>query len=147
MNCNRRNLTIVLAFISLLISVSVLRAKGRTDRADRPVTAQTLLKERLAVLKEIAKLRRVAHEQGDESIDAVLAAEDQVAAAELELATVPAERIAALERLVTIAKDRERYVTANAEHNEASVIEPLSAKAFRLRAEANLISERSEKVH
>jgi hypothetical protein len=94
MKCTTRNSTIAFVLVGLLLSVSVLLAKGPTDEVDAPRDAKGVLKERLALLKEIAELRRTAYEQGNEQLDTVLAADVELSEAEIELAATPAERVA-----------------------------------------------------
>jgi outer membrane protein TolC len=109
-------------------------------RADDAV--QSLLKERLKVLQEIAELRTTAFEAGQVGMTAVLAAQREVTLAKIELAAALAERVAAREELVAIAKRMEETTAARYEASVASRVEVLEAKAFRLRAEADLAREK-----
>jgi outer membrane protein TolC len=105
-----------------------------------------LLKERLAVLDEVAKLNRAAYERGEASTEAVLASESDVLLAKLELSTTQDERIAIREDLVASAKQLEELTIRMMEAGQGTQIDRLKAKALRLRAESDLIRERLGKA-
>ena len=72
-----------------------------------------LLQERLTTLKDAAATTSKAFETGIESLDDVIAANQAVRRAELEMCSTDKERVALLEKMVTEAKG---YETIAAQH-------------------------------
>jgi hypothetical protein len=127
----------------LLLSVSIAIARDAADESNAPRKLDNVLNERVAVLREIAKLRRAAHNRGEAKLDACLVADVDVLEAELELAQDPEKRIALLQQLLSVARKRERIMQELARTNEVTDIDALRAKASRLKAEARLLREQT----
>ncbi|MCI0456223.1 MAG: RNA polymerase sigma factor [Gemmataceae bacterium] len=107
-------------------------------QATKETRLRTLLKERLAILRQIADQLNRQHQTGTIPLAQVLDANRKVLEAELELVEDPKGRIAILEKMVGIAKQIEERV---AEHSKAGVISQsavLTARVNRLEAEIAL---------
>jgi outer membrane protein TolC len=131
------------AALLLLLRVAVLSADEQPNSRPNRDAAREILQERLAVLSEIANLQRKGYESGEIQLNDVLASEADVLFAKLELAQTAAERIAILETMVENARRLEDVVERLAEAAEATAVDRLKAKAFRLRAQADLVRARS----
>jgi outer membrane protein TolC len=132
-----------IAALVLIFNWGGLRADEQPNSAAKDDAARGILQERLAVLSEIATLQRKAYEAGEVQLPAVLSAESDVVSAKLELAPTAAERIAILETMVENARELEEVAERLAEAREATTVDHLKAKAFRLRAQAELVRARS----
>ena len=124
--------------LALAVVSSLLAARQPTKSNEQTPAVGELLKERLDVLRDIVRAQRQAHQHGLTDFSAVLNAEAAVLSARLELAETPAERVAVLKETVANARQLEELTRQLAQIRQGSVIEELQAKAFRLRAEADL---------
>jgi hypothetical protein len=139
MRSTTRN-TWLLALLVIGASAGIASAAEPADAAD---SAEKLLRERLEVLEEIARLEEAAYGEGSRGFDRVATARMEVLSAKLELAKMRDERIAIREEFATIARQYEAAAEAGFKASIISRPEYLKAKAFRLRAEADLARERS----
>ena len=121
--------------LCLLISASV-EAQGQGLDPD----VEKILRERLVVLQETAKLQREAHRIGRAALTAIVETDKTVLDAELEL--TKAERVRVREEMLKIAESLETTVSQLAKANEATHVDMLRARANRLRAAADLALER-----
>ncbi len=130
------------AALILLLTSGVLSAaeEPKSPSAD---AARDVLKERLTVLAEIVELQRKAYELGEVQFNSVLTAETDLLSAKLELAQTPAERITILETMVENARRLEEVVERLSQAREATAMDRLKAKAFRLRVQADLLRARA----
>ena len=119
--------------VAVLLSAS---AHARADEASPRV--QTLLKERLATIQEIAAYSETAYKSGAIALSEVLKARERVADAELDLCETNAERIKAQEKLLELAKNYEEYVTRIRGTGEIHPADVLEARAKRLKTEIAL---------
>lgn len=103
---------------------------------------KTLLKERLAILRELAAITAKAQKQGVVSFQEVHEANEAVLQVELELAESPKERITILEKFLAEAKQHEKHVAPAAGQGEPVLV--LEAKAHRLKAEIALEREKEK---
>lgn len=101
-----------------------------------------LLQERLQVLTALARLQQAAYQSGAAPLNDVLAAEGEVLSAKLELAKTKAERLEILEQIVANARQIEDITQALFAAQSGGQADVLRAKAFRLRAQADLLRER-----
>lgn len=110
---------------------------GQDAKAD----AKELLRERLRLLGEVARLQREAYSQGEATFDAVVSAEFEVLNARLELAATAAERITIRGAMLDSAIQLEKIVAQLLKEGQATPIDVLRAKCLRLRAKADLLRE------
>lgn len=103
---------------------------------------KALLKERLAVLRELAAIAAKGQQQGVVSFKEVHEANEAVLQVELELAESREERIAVLEKFVAEAKLHEKHVAPAAKQGQSALL--LEAKDHRLKAEIALERERQK---
>ena len=120
------------------------RPAGDGPPRTKDVNVKELLKERLAVLRELSDLTTKDYETGRGSFDRVHQAARAVLDAELELCESGKERLAILEKIVAQAKESEktaeqRYKTGNAPRSDV-----LTATAARLEAEIALERAKSK---
>ena len=123
--------------LCLLVSAS-FEAQGQGLDPD----VEKILRERLVVLRETAKLQREAHRIGAAALTAIVETDKTVLDAELELAATKAERVRVREEMLKIAETLETTVSQLAKANEAPHVDMLRARANRLRAAADLALER-----
>ena len=105
----------------------------------------TLLKERLETLRELAALTAKLHDRGAASLKDLHAANEAVLREELEFATSQNARIDILERLVAEARDYEKRVAQSAKAGAVQPVLALEAKAQRLKTEIALERARQKK--
>lgn len=128
-------------FTSLLLCLLVAASVEAQDKAIDP-DVEKILRERLVVLQEAAKLQREAHRSGAAAFSATIDADRAVLDAELELATTKAERVRIREAMLKTATTLEMTVSELAKAAETTQADVLRARANRLRAEADLALER-----
>jgi len=97
-----------------------------------------LLQERLTTLREAAATTSKAYETGIESFAEVIAANQAVRSAELEMCATDKERVALLEKMVTEAKGYETVAAQRAATGLVPAASGLRAKVNRLEAEIAL---------
>lgn len=144
----KRHLALSVAFTAVVLGQAVPSsaaddAKKTATENHANVHVRSLLKKRLDVLRQIAKLRRAAYRNGEAGINALIRAELDVLQAQLELAAKPDERVAIRKTIVKQAAALEAAAKKRFEAKQATAIDVLRAKAFRLRCEADLLRERS----
>ena len=103
---------------------------------DAKLTA--LLQERLTTLREAAATTNKAYQTGIESYADVIAANQAVRSAELEMCSTDKERVALLEKMVTEAKGYETIATQHALRGTVPAASGLRVKVNRLEAEIAL---------
>jgi uncharacterized protein (UPF0264 family) len=103
---------------------------------------EKLLRERLALLREVAEVQQQNFELGRATLSDVAYARQLASAAELELAATAAERIKVREALLKSLKEVEEMVKAQVEAAIRPTVDLKMATATRLRAEADLLTER-----
>lgn len=102
-----------------------------------------LQKERLALLREMADQTNTAYKGGQTPLAAVLEAQREVNAAELELCETNKERIAVLEKKVELAKEAEKATEQQVRARVSTQASLLRARANRLQAEIELEKEKA----
>ena len=135
----------LMAVFALPLALLLLQPGFAQERTIDP-DVEKLLRERLAVLEEVEKLRSEAHRSGLTGFTSVLAANQAVLEAKLELAKNAAERVQVREQFLKNAEMREKALETLAKSAEAQRVGLLSARADRLRAEADLLLERKTSV-
>jgi outer membrane protein TolC len=103
-----------------------------------------LLKERLAVLREIAKQVAAEYRIGKAPFDRVHHAQMAVLTARLESSESDKDRLAILEETLALAKENEKTATQLYETGRAPASDPLTAKAGRLEVEIALERARAK---
>ena len=133
-------LAIGLAALLLVAASRSMSGDAPRDPAGEPKgdKVKELLKERLAVLQEAAKLAAQDYQTGKASFDRLHQARMAVLSARLELGETDQERGAILEEAVALAKDNEKTATALYQAGKAPASDPLLARAGRLEAEIAL---------
>ena len=119
-------------------------AKSDRDHQTGIGEVEKLLRQRLQVLIEAARLQQEAYKAGEVRFDAVASLQLDVLAARLELAKKSDERIKIRRETLEMAAQIEKFTTRLLRANEATQVDVLKAKALRLRAEADLKREQSK---
>jgi RNA polymerase sigma factor (sigma-70 family) len=107
---------------------------------------QALLKERLAVLKEMQNRADKLYQAGQESKGELLQIKLRVLKAELDLCATDKERIAVHEKMVAVLKEIEQQVEELVKQNAAGAGAVLEARLNRLEAEIALERARGKSV-
>jgi len=134
----------VLSVVSLLFAVAVGYWSAQTGALAAPaknaVNAKlnSLLQERLTTLREAAAITSRAYETGIESFVEVMAANQAVHQAELDLCSTDKERIAIIEKMVSEAKNNEVIAAQQVARGAVPSSTALRAKANRLETEIGL---------
>ena len=139
----KRTLPVIATAVLLATMLGWLAAGESSNSPTDSERVREILNERLEVLTAIAKLQRQGYQSGETDLASVLAAEADVLSAKLELANTSEERIAILEQTVENARQLEEVTHKLLETRSGSRVDALKAKAFRLRAEADLLRTRS----
>ena len=126
--------------LGIALAILLLAAGMPRVRADEPKNdkVKELLKEKLAVLGEVAKLTDKEYRSERCSIDRLHHAQMAVLKARLELCETDKERIAVLEEAGALANDNEKTAAALYQAGEVPGPDALVAKAARLEAEIAL---------
>ena len=132
-----------IAFVFLLLMAGgtwSMSGDAAQKRAEEPKDdkVKQLLKERLAVLQEVARMAAEEYKTGKSSFDRVHRARMAVVDARVELCESDKERIAILEEAVVLARDNEKVATQRYQAGQAPASDPLMAQAGRLDAEIAL---------
>jgi len=126
----------------LIVSLLGMCCAAIAAAADSP-EAKKLLMERRNVLKEIADIQRRGYARGELQLHDLLLTNRDLLEAELELADDKSQRIEICERLVKTLEDIEAISQRMQAAGEVTIIDVLSSKAARLKAQAQLANERS----
>lgn len=133
---------IVFAFLVFLIAGAAQPGSTASSpaQADEPKDAKLkeLLKERLSVVREIAKQTESEYKIGKVPFDRVHQALLTVLYARLELCELDKERVVVLEETVALAKGYEEITAHLYKAAKVPASDPLLAKASRLEAEIAL---------
>ena len=131
----------LLALLVFPLALLLIRPVVAEDRNLDP-EVETILRERLGLLQEVAKLRHEAYRSGSASLASTLASDQAVLEAELELAKSPGDRVRVREEMLKVAETLEKAAEKLSQASEAPRMNLLAARASRLRATANLVLER-----
>jgi hypothetical protein len=124
---------------SLEAELSELKGRQPGGGGAKPdPAARALLKERLALVKELADGLELGHQSGSVSSGQLLQAREAVLKAELDLCESDRERVAVLEKLVAAAKEGEERLAAVVQAGQASHAVLVEAKLKRLEVEIAL---------
>jgi outer membrane protein TolC len=137
---NRRTLILRTLLVLPLALVLLRPALAQGPSLDPDV--EKILRERLVVLQEAAALQREAYRSGTASLTSLLATDQDVLEAELELAKSARDRVRIREEMLKLAETLEKAAEQLAKAKEAPRTDLLSARASRLRATADLMLER-----
>ena len=137
----RRFLPQLSTAIAVLLALLLVQPAVAEDRSIDP-EIEKILRERLGVLQEAATLQREAYRSGTVGFSSTLAAEKAVLEAELELATSGPDRVRIREQMLKNAETLEKTAEELVRSAEAPRGDLLSARANRLRAQADLLIER-----
>jgi hypothetical protein len=118
------------------LKAGVLKAAAEDDELRR------LQKERYNTAVLVLKVRYLRMLDGRVTVEAVYESARKVADAEADLTEKPADRVAAREKLVELAKDVERVYLARYEAGRLSLDELAGARELRLDAEIELVREK-----
>jgi hypothetical protein len=114
------------------------------EQPAKETKVQSLLKERLAVLRELAEELKEQSKKGTVSPLPAMRANQQVFKAELELCETAKERVAVLEKGVETAKELEKLVASHVESGALPKGNLQSARVERLDAEIALEREKAK---
>jgi hypothetical protein len=125
--------------------------KGKETESEAKKSApnqkvQALLKERLAILKDMQHRTAKRHQAGQASKGELLEINLRVLKAELDLCPTDRERIAVHEKIVAVLKAIEHQVGELARHSAAAAGTLLEARLNRLEAEIDLERARAKSV-
>jgi hypothetical protein len=114
------------------------------DRAAQDARLQALLKERLAILRDMAATLKEQYKSGVASHEMVQQAELRVSRAELDLCETDKERVAVHEKIVDIMKENEKRIAQLRKAGAVSEGEMAETKLKRLDAEIDLERARTK---
>jgi outer membrane protein TolC len=126
----------------IVLPCGLVAAAFTLAAAPESAEAKKLLMERRNVLKEITDIQAKAYERGEVRLDSLLHTQRELFEADLELAEQKKQRIEICERIVKTLENIEAVSQRQHGAGEASIIDVLSSKAARLKAQAQLASER-----
>jgi RNA polymerase sigma factor (sigma-70 family) len=135
---NPDNALTLLTVRALEAELSELRSRLPKAGGDKTAPQKELLKQRLAMAKEMAAQFEKGYQMGTVSLTQLLQAKDAVLKAELDLCESDKERVAVLEKMVASAKMSEETAAAMVQSGQASPTSLLEAKLKRLEAEIAL---------
>jgi hypothetical protein len=130
-------LTLIAAGLCLFLTTASFAQEPAIDP-----DVEKILRERLAVLEEAARLLQQAYAAGQTSLAGTLDANKELFEAQLELARTPAERVQVREQILKNAETLEQAVEKIVQAAEGPRMNLLRARAARLRAQADLVQER-----
>lgn len=134
--------------VGVLSTWVVLTALAAPNAGTAPATAgsaadvRKLLEERRDVLTTLVEIRQGLYRNALAPLDSFLRARKELLGAELDLASTPQERVAAYESLLQNAEQMEQTVKAQKEAGQSSEDKVLECRAERLKAQADLMTER-----
>ena len=133
------------AVAALLVGATALWRSVRTTEAapvgkagDSP-RVKALLKERRDELRQAFKARTKEHLAGRVATDALMEVSRLLVQAELEAAEKPADRVAALQAHLDVARDVEKLVKARHDAGRCPVTDLHLARAARMEVEIALL--------
>jgi hypothetical protein len=141
--------------LMLLCPIGVAIVIASAIAADPPVPGQDeasqqlefLLKARRDTLRQIVNLLEAERRTGGRATEEpILRASNQLLDAELDLASTKAERIALREKVVTNLQQIEKITAAQVGFGVRKPEEALQATAARLKAEIQLLREKTDKT-
>ncbi|MCP4679175.1 MAG: hypothetical protein GY854_27515, partial [Deltaproteobacteria bacterium] len=115
----------------------------REEKSEQAAALERLLKQRRDTLREVVAFAEAQYRAGVTEQDAMFRASESLIAAELDLATDKAERIALREQRVEIMKQMEECTRAKRHVARVNNADVLAATAERLKAEIELLRERA----
>jgi hypothetical protein len=130
--------SLAIALVSFGTLLYATRLSGQVHSETNAHRVRELQEERLATLRKIADLVDQRRRQGGASMAELAVAKRNVAEAELELCTRPAERVRLLERIVEEASILESQAARLAQDNVAAQEVALGMKAELLRSRVRL---------
>src|SRR5262245_2409386 len=122
----------------LCLSSRCVKGEESAKAAATGTKQKELRKERLAVVRAIAKLATEAYKAGTGTYDEVQEATRTVLQAELEQCDSDKDRVAVLEKFAAEARKREEHAGQVSKTGQAPIRTALKAKADRLQAEIAL---------
>jgi outer membrane protein TolC len=126
----------------IVLSCGLLAVASALAASPESEEAKKLLLERRNVLKQIIDIQSRGYERGEIRLDSFLLAQRDFFETELELAEQKSQRIEICERLVKTMESIEAVSQRLHSAGEVSIIDALTSKAARLKAQAQLANER-----
>ncbi|MCM2369375.1 hypothetical protein [Aporhodopirellula aestuarii] len=134
---------LVTAFVILAACIGLTAfTKADTNAVAPDSKLRELLTERRDALRQRLAAIEASYKVGNTEIGLVIAAENDLLDAELEMSNQPADRIAILEKVVSNMKRIEDWTRQRVGDGTALQQDALLAKASRLQAEIALLRER-----
>ena len=134
----------LLLILGLVLAVPVVLSPLFAQESSQDPEVEKILRERLGVLEEAAKLRREAYLAGQSDFLGTLTADQAVLEARLELAASQEQRVQIREEMLKSAESLEKATEELVKAAEAPSMHLLGARASRLRAAADLLLERKK---
>lgn len=141
-----RNLLIAAAFVALFaVTIGVGTADQEVGEA-APVAEQiaALQQERLGLLRRLAEATDSLYAAGQATLEQVSRRKQALLAAELDLATEPADRVAIRERFLELLRERHAFIEQQFKTGDRTGLELIESQAAMLDAEIALLSETGE---
>lgn len=130
----------ILIVILLLLALQQGRAEPPPVSGKR-ADIRKLQEERIAALKEAKTIVLEYYNRGTSSLEDVNRCDRMLVEAELDAATSAKERVDILREAVASAKRGEEFATQRHAAGLCTKVEPLEAKAYRLRRQIELAKE------
>lgn len=138
----RLNPPVVCILAALCVTGALLEANGQgPSKPQLRINSSIveLMQKRHAVLSQLVKVQTKAYHQGEESIDAIIHAHQELVKVKLELAATDDDRNTLLEQAARLARDLERTAGAKYKSGQASRADVLKSQTERLKAEVDLL--------
>jgi outer membrane protein TolC len=143
----RRNWTAMLALVSLSAGIGTVLVSSRSaaqpapGETNAPGDVNKLQEERIATLRDAAKLATELYARGMSTPEEVNRCNQQLVEAELDAATSGKQRVEILQNAFTDARRAEELATQQYQAGLITQLGRLEAKAYRLRMEIDLAKE------
>jgi outer membrane protein TolC len=131
--------------VAVIVLIALQRSRADVPASDRPSDVNKLLEERLSTLKEAQTIAVELYGRGTGTLEDVNRCNRLLAEAELEAAQSAKARLEILRAAVTSATRAEELANQRHKAGLCSRLEPLEAKAYRLRTEIDLATETARK--
>ncbi len=122
----------------LVLGIAGWLHAGPATTAPAPALSD-LQQQRVATLQQAADLAQKMYEQGAATIGETFRVQRLLLDAQLEAATSTPQRVQLLQKALAVARQQEQLTSSRHSSGVAGPLEPLEAKAERLRLEIELV--------
>ena len=131
---------LLVVFAAVLAAVMSSRSESAPEESAEGKTAREILLQRQAVLEQIVEISIADHRNGLGDSSSVIRARITLLESKRDLAQTAEERIAALQKIVQMTRQREQFADQRYRRGDATQVDVLESQAVRLKAEAALVA-------